>query len=186
MIGTPSDDDDPRLSERLRRQAGSFDLPRPDEIELGRRSAKRRRTRAGAFGAALLALGVAGGATFVTLAEDDGTNRVQVASPDGADKAADETIEGDDRGRLRAVRYNNRSAAPADVPFDEMAGFYDAYRTFADLLHRSELEVRFTLAPGVCLVFDNERVLHGREGESDPGRYLQGCYVDRDWIHGRR
>jgi len=99
MIGTPSDDDDPRLSERLRRQAGSFDLPRPDEIELGRRSAKRRRTRAGAFGAALLALGVAGGATFVTLAEDDGTNRVQVASPDGADKAADETIEGDDRAR---------------------------------------------------------------------------------------
>ncbi len=95
-------------------------------------------------------------------------------------------IEVDDRGRLRAVRYNNRSAAPADVPFDEMAGFYDAYRTFADLLHRSELEVRFTLAPGECLVFDNERVLHGREGESDPGRYLQGCYVDRDWIHGRR
>ena len=40
------------------------------------------------------------------------------------------------------------------------------------------------LSPGECLVFDNERVLHGREGESDPERYLQGCYLDRDWVHG--
>ena len=94
-------------------------------------------------------------------------------------------IEVDDRGALRSVRYNNRSAAPFDLPHGEMADFYAAYRTFADQLHRSELEVRIVLQPGECLVFDNERVLHGRDGESDPGRYLQGCYLDRDWIHGR-
>jgi len=93
-------------------------------------------------------------------------------------------IEVDDRGVLLAVRYNNRSAAPFDTPFEEMADFYEAYRTFARLLHRRELEYRFTLSPGECLVFDNERVLHGREGESDPQRYLQGCYLDRDWVHG--
>ncbi len=88
-------------------------------------------------------------------------------------------------GAIRAVRYNNRSAAPFDVPFDEMAGLYEAFRTFARLLHRPELEHRFTLAPGECMVFDNERVLHGRDGEADPGRFLHGCYLDRDWIHGR-
>ena len=84
-----------------------------------------------------------------------------------------------------AVHYNNRSAAPFDMPYDEMSGFYEAYRTFARLLHRPELEFRFTLLPGECLVFDNERILHGREGQSDPERYLQGCYIDRDWVHGR-
>ena len=88
-------------------------------------------------------------------------------------------------GAIRAVRYNNRSAAPFDLPFDEMAGYYAAFRTFARLLHRPELEYRFTLGPGECMAFDNERVLHGREGEADPGRLLNGCYLDRDWIHGR-
>jgi len=92
---------------------------------------------------------------------------------------------GPGHGTIRAVRYNNRSAAPFDLPFGEMAGYYEAFRTFARLLHRPELEYRFTLAPGECMVFDNERVLHGRHGEADPERYLQGCYLDRDWIHGR-
>ncbi len=93
---------------------------------------------------------------------------------------------GPEAGAIRAVRYNNRSAAPFDQPFDEMTAFYEAFRTFAQMLHREDLEYRFTLAPGECLVFDNERVLHGRHGEADPERYLQGCYLDRDWIHGRQ
>ena len=93
---------------------------------------------------------------------------------------------GPEAGAIRAVRYNNRSAAPFDQPFDELTAFYEAFRTFAQMLHREDLEYRFTLAPGECLVFDNERVLHGRHGEADPERYLQGCYLDRDWIHGRQ
>ncbi len=88
-------------------------------------------------------------------------------------------------GIIRAVRYNNRSLAPFDLSFDEMSEYYRAFRTFARLLHRPELEYRFTLEPGECMVFDNERILHGRDGEADPERYLQGCYLDRDWIHGR-
>ncbi len=91
----------------------------------------------------------------------------------------------DDRGTVMAVHYNNRSAAPFDLPYDVMAGYYRAYRAFARLLHRPELEVRLKLAPGECLVFDNQRVLHGRSGEAGPGRYLQGCYLDRDWVEGR-
>lgn len=105
---------------------------------------------------------------------------------DGFDlRSRSAVIEVDDRGVVLAVHYNNRSAAPFDLPYDEMSGFYEAYRTFARLLHRPELEFRFKLLPGECLVFDNERILHGREGESDSERYLQGCYIDRDWVHGR-
>ena len=49
---------------------------------------------------------------------------------------------------------------------------------------------------GDCCVFDNLRVLHGRDGftlpplepgagEAEAGRHLQGCYVDWDEIHDR-
>tara|TARA_B100000029_G_scaffold391087_1_gene387890 strand:- start:2830 stop:3924 length:1095 start_codon:yes stop_codon:yes gene_type:complete len=89
-------------------------------------------------------------------------------------------------GSIRAIRYNNRSVEPFDLPFDEMADFYQAYRAFARLLHRPELEYRFVLNPGQCMVFDNERILHGRDGEADSERLLKGCYLDRDWIHGKK
>ena len=59
-----------------------------------------------------------------------------------------EVVEGgSEAGSIRAVRYNNRPAAPFDLRFDEMDGFYEAYRAFARLLHRDELEYRFTLPP---------------------------------------
>jgi len=32
------------------------------------------------------------------------------------------------------------------------------------------------------LLLDNERVLHGRAGESIGERHLQGCYADRDGL----
>ena len=42
---------------------------------------------------------------------------------------------------------------------------------------------------GDCCVFDNQRMLHGRDGftlaPGGLGRHLQGCYVDWDEIHDR-
>lgn len=86
----------------------------------------------------------------------------------------------DDRGRVTAIRYNNRSAAPLDLPFSQMANFYEALRTFAAMLHREDGEMRLKLAPGDLVCFDNERVLHGRTGFSGGARHLQGCYADKD------
>ncbi len=36
--------------------------------------------------------------------------------------------------------------------------------------------------PRDLLLLDNERVLHGRAGESVGPRHLQGCYADRDGL----
>jgi gamma-butyrobetaine dioxygenase len=86
-------------------------------------------------------------------------------------------------GRIRGVRFNNRSmqalpGAPGDV-----ATFYAAYRRWAELLARPERAVRLRLAPGDCLIFDNTRVLHGRIGFTSTGdRLLQGCYADLDGL----
>jgi gamma-butyrobetaine dioxygenase len=89
----------------------------------------------------------------------------------------------DPTGRIREVRFNNRSMQPLRLPPGETAAFYAAYRAFAEILYRPELMVTFRLAPGDCVVFDNTRLLHARTGFADSGdRRLQGCYADLDSI----
>jgi gamma-butyrobetaine dioxygenase len=88
-------------------------------------------------------------------------------------------------GELVAVRFNNRSAAPlTGVPFDDMPGYYAAYRRFAELVDDPAMAVRFKLKPGECFIVDNTRVLHGRTGYGGKtgSRWLQGCYADRDGL----
>lgn len=87
-------------------------------------------------------------------------------------------------GELIAIRFNNRSAAPfADIPFDDMADYYAAYRRFAELLEDEAMQVSFKLAPGELFIVDNTRVLHARRAFSGTGsRWLQGCYADKDGL----
>ncbi len=89
------------------------------------------------------------------------------------------------RGRVRGVRFNNRSARPLQLPYGEVAAFYAAYRRWAALLARPERQLNLRLAPGDCLIFDNTRILHARTAfgrSASPGRHLQGCYADLDGL----
>ena len=66
--------------------------------------------------------------------------------------------------------------------------WYQAYRLFARILKRPQLELVFRLEPGDCVVMQNDRTLHGRTA-FDPGRgrrHLQGCYIDGDAMESRR
>ena len=100
-------------------------------------------------------------------------------------------------GELRCIRFNNRSTgAITDVPFEDMADYYSAYRAFAKIISDPALELSFKLDPGECFVVDNTRVMHARSafelGASEPdaseggakavGRWLQGCYIERDGL----
>ena len=94
----------------------------------------------------------------------------------------------DSEGVLKAVHFNNRSADWLDAPADVAEAWYQAYRQFAQLLLRDELQLVFRLAPGDCVVMQNDRTLHGRTA-FDPNlgrRHLQGCYIDRDGMESRR
>ncbi len=93
-------------------------------------------------------------------------------------------IELDDLGAVVGVRYNNRSAAPFDLPAEILPAFYRAYRRFGRLLHAPEQRVAFRLLPGDLFVVDNRRVLHGRSGFGGRRR-LQGCYADKDGLRSR-
>ncbi len=90
------------------------------------------------------------------------------------------------RGEVAAVHYNSRSIAPLRLPPGETTAFYAAYRRFALLLRDSRLQLRLRLADGDLVVFDNQRVLHGRTAfaSANYARHLRGCYLTRDSVHG--
>lgn len=87
-------------------------------------------------------------------------------------------------GEMIAIRFNNRSASAfTDIPYDDMAGFYAAYRRFAEIIEDPAMEVTFKLKPGELFIVDNTRVLHARKSFSSSGtRWLQGCYADKDGL----
>ncbi|MEH6446139.1 MAG: TauD/TfdA family dioxygenase [Oceanospirillaceae bacterium] len=91
-------------------------------------------------------------------------------------------IEVDANGEVEAIRVNNRSCAPLNIPFDLMTDFYQAYQSFMRILQGDECKLTLTLDAGELIVFDNQRVLHGREVQAVGNRHLQGCYADRDGL----
>jgi gamma-butyrobetaine dioxygenase len=101
-------------------------------------------------------------------------------------RASQPLIELSLRGRVRGVRFNNRSMRPLRGSHAEITAFYAAYRRWAELLAEPARQLNLRLAPGDCLVFDNTRVLHARTAFSlsagSPGRHLQGCYADLDGL----
>jgi gamma-butyrobetaine dioxygenase len=98
-------------------------------------------------------------------------------------RASQPLIQLSPRGRIRGIRFNNRSMRPLRLPYAEVTAFYAAYRTWAELLARPERQLNLRLAPGDCLIFDNTRVLHARtEFSVTGGRHLQGCYADLDGL----
>jgi alpha-ketoglutarate-dependent taurine dioxygenase len=88
-------------------------------------------------------------------------------------------------GQVTAVHYNNRSIAPIDLPAPQARRFYAAYRRFAALLREPRFQLRTHLGAGHLVVFDNQRVLHGRTAFSSTRfpRHLRGCYLSRDSVY---
>jgi len=101
-------------------------------------------------------------------------------------RACQPLIELSPRGRVRGVRFNNRSMGPLRGSYAGITAFYAAYRRWAELLAEPGRQLNLRLAPGDCLVFDNTRVLHARTAfrlsAGSPGRHLQGCYADLDGL----
>jgi gamma-butyrobetaine dioxygenase len=90
-------------------------------------------------------------------------------------------------GKVEAIAYNNRSIAPLCLPLETIEAFYAAYRAWAELLRDPRFTCPIKLAAGDLVVFDNQRILHGRTAfrGGQEARHLQGCYLDKDGVHGR-
>jgi len=87
----------------------------------------------------------------------------------------------DGRGDLIEVRFNAHIAGVFDMPSELMPAYYEAYRAFMARTRDPAYRLTLKLQAGEMVVFDNRRVLHGRDA-FDPStghRHLHGCYVDR-------
>ncbi len=90
-------------------------------------------------------------------------------------------------GSIKEVRVGNWLRGPLDVPFETVEAAYRAYRRLFELTYRADLQVRFRLAPGEVMAFDNRRALHARGEFVDMNgrRFLRGCYSERDELYSR-
>jgi gamma-butyrobetaine dioxygenase len=88
-------------------------------------------------------------------------------------------------GEISAVHYNNRSMAPLRIDPRATARFYRAYRVFAELLREPGHQLRFALRDSDLVLFDNQRILHGRTAFSSVrhARHFRGCYLTRDSVY---
>jgi gamma-butyrobetaine dioxygenase len=91
------------------------------------------------------------------------------------------------RGEVVAVHYNSRSIQPLPLAAEAAERYYRAYRRFAMLLREPRFMMRFMMNDGDLVVFDNQRILHGRTGFASARhpRHLQGCYLTRDSVFSR-
>lgn len=91
-------------------------------------------------------------------------------------------------GHIDEIKYNAHLAATFDMPADVMYDYYVAYREFMGALNKPEFMINYRMKAGDMVVFDNRRVLHGRQ-VFDPNtgaRHLHGCYVDRTEFKSKR
>ena len=96
-------------------------------------------------------------------------------------------IEVDGSGKMVGVHYSPRLE---DIPLmsdSDTRSYQRARSRMGELFSAPRYELRFKLMPGQMMMFDNNRVLHGRTA-FDPAqghRQLQGCYIDRDGVRSR-
>lgn len=95
---------------------------------------------------------------------------------------------------ISGIRFHERSMAPLDLDPGVTGDFYRALITFATEVNNPVRAVQFHLEPGEAIVYDNQRVLHGRTAFGAGGpeavaaggrRLMRLCTIDRDQFHSR-
>ncbi len=86
------------------------------------------------------------------------------------------------------LRFHERSTGVFDLDPAIVDAYYLAFRSFAVRVRSADYHYTRRLKAGEAVVFDNQRMLHGRTGyESDAAgrRHMRLCTVDRDQTHSR-
>ncbi|HWA30688.1 MAG TPA: TauD/TfdA family dioxygenase [Rhizomicrobium sp.] len=86
-------------------------------------------------------------------------------------------------GAIAGIRFNHRSLAPVDLEPVQTAQWYGSYWAFVRKAAENARQFKLDMKPGDIVIFDNERILHGRDAFSGASeRLLYGCYSDRDGL----
>jgi len=108
--------------------------------------------------------------------------RFEYRSPTTQLVAVNPMIELDGKGDMVGVHYSPRLD---DIPLmseEDTRSYHKARKRLGELFEDPAYEMKFRLNSGEMMMFDNNRVLHGRTAfdPSEGHRQLQGCYIDRD------
>ncbi len=101
-------------------------------------------------------------------------------------RARHTVIELDHNDAVSGVTISQHMADIFDLPQRLMDSYYPAFVKFGRMLQEEKYLMRFTLAAGECISFDNHRIVHGRAAYSATSgeRYLRGTYTDRGELRG--
>ncbi|RJE79826.1 TauD/TfdA family dioxygenase [Paracoccus sp. JM45] len=96
-------------------------------------------------------------------------------------RAHQRVIETDPDGNVTGVTISQHLQDYLDLPQELLDLYYPAFIKFIRMMQEDRFMLRFRSEAGNCVVFDNHRIVHGREGYvADSGsRHLRGCYMDR-------
>lgn len=80
---------------------------------------------------------------------------------------------------IEQIRFNMYDRAPMNtLPKEKIRQFYSDLKIIAIELENQQNRITFNLDPGTVMVFDNYRILHGRNAFCGK-RTMTGCYVQR-------
>ncbi|XP_071834435.1 gamma-butyrobetaine dioxygenase-like [Apostichopus japonicus] len=83
--------------------------------------------------------------------------------------------------KITNVIWSPPFEGPLQVSEELVEPYFEAYQAFAETIHKAPV-VTHRMVPGDCLVFNNRRMLHGRNSYELNGgaRHFQVCYVNTD------
>lgn len=90
-------------------------------------------------------------------------------------------------GDFDTLTFNAHLADIADFDSDLLYPFYAAYRELMCRIREASYNIEYVLKNGEMVVFDNQRVLHGRAAfdPSSGARHLRGFYIEHNEINNR-
>ncbi|XP_060621951.2 gamma-butyrobetaine dioxygenase isoform X2 [Anolis sagrei] len=98
-------------------------------------------------------------------------------------------IDIDEKGQVIRINLNNATRDTIfDVPAEKVKPFYAALKDYVDLLNSTDNKYTYKMKPGEIVVFDNWRLLHGRQSYQsgiEISRHLEGAYADWDVVMSR-
>lgn len=94
------------------------------------------------------------------------------------------------RKQVRRITYSGRlDEVPLDLSPEDAQEYYRARKVWLEMARQNAIQ--FKLNDGEMIILNNERVMHGRtqihgsHGDKCTGRFLEGCYIDKDGVTSR-
>ncbi|XP_015281171.1 PREDICTED: gamma-butyrobetaine dioxygenase [Gekko japonicus] len=104
-------------------------------------------------------------------------------------QAKQRILDIDGKGQVVRINFNNATRDTIlDIPAEKVKPFYAALKDFVNLLNCLENKYTYKMKPGEIVVFDNWRLLHGRQSYqagTEISRHLEGAYADWDVVLSR-